>query len=90
MALQAPVVEAPLAQPRAAFEEAVERMRRARLTSDMTFDAAARVYGLVFALESLLDNLAELADQVDELAASAPKRSFFRPQTAPAAPAGAP
>jgi len=59
-------------------------MRQARLTSDMTFDAAARIYGLVFALESLLDNLADLADRVDELAASAPKPPF-RAQATPAA-----
>ena len=85
--LDVTVVDTSLTQPRAAFEEAVERMRQARLTSDMTFDAAARVYGLVFALESLLDNLADLADRVDELAATAPKPGFFRPQ---AAPAGAP
>ena len=85
--LDVALADKPLAQPRAAFEEAVERMRQARLTSDMTFDAAARIYGLVFALESLLDNLADLADRVDELAATAPKRGPFRPQ---AAPAGAP
>jgi uncharacterized membrane protein YccC len=58
----------PIARPRAAFEEAVERVRRARLTSDMTFDPAARVFGLVFALESLLGNLHDLADRVGEMA----------------------
>ena len=39
----------------------------------------------LFALESLLDNLADLADRIDELAAAS--KPAFRPQ---AAPAGAP
>ncbi len=65
-------------QPRARFEEAVERMRQARLTSDMTFDAAARVYGLVFALESLLGNIVELVGLITELAEhqTAPSRGL--------------
>jgi uncharacterized membrane protein YccC len=65
---------ASLERPRAAFEAAVERVRRARLTSDMTFDPAARVFGLVFALESLLGNLQDLADRVGEMAEAAPLR----------------
>ncbi len=58
---------APLAQPRAAFEEAVERIRQARLTADLGFDVAARVFGLVFALESLLANLKDLDSRIAEL-----------------------
>ena len=61
-----------LDQPHAAFEEAVERVRQARLTSDMTFDAAARVFGLVFALESLLANLEDLRERIDETASAEP------------------
>lgn len=61
-----------LDQPRAAFEEAVERVRQAKLTSDMTFDAAARVFGLVFALESLLANLEDLRERIADVSADKP------------------
>ena len=61
-----------LDQPRAAFEAAVERIRQARLTSDMTFDGAARVFGLVFALESILANLQDLRERIAEAASAAP------------------
>ena len=74
---------AALAQPRAAFEEAVERMRQSRVTSDMTFDTAARVYGLVFALESLADNLAGLTERIDEMASPA-RAAASKAQAAPA------
>jgi hypothetical protein len=72
-----------LAQPRAAFEEAVERARAARLTSELTYDAAARVFGLVFALESLLSNLADLSDRVAEMAAQAEPPGGTAQQTLP-------
>ena len=49
------------------FERAVESVRQARLTSDMTFDTAARIWGLVFAVESLLANIAELGVRVGEM-----------------------
>ncbi len=62
----APVEDDRMAQPRAAFEDAVEHVRAARLTTEMTFDAAARVFGLVFALESLAGNLSDLGDRVAE------------------------
>ena len=56
-----------LASPRQAFEAAVEQARQARTTSGMTFEAVARVFGLVFAVESLLANLNDLADRIGEL-----------------------
>ena len=59
-----------LPQLKARFEEAVERVRRGRLTADMTFDPAARVFGLVFALESVLANLADLCDRIDDMAST--------------------
>jgi uncharacterized membrane protein YccC len=65
-----------LDQPRAAFEAAVEQVRQARLTSDMTFDSAARVFGLVFALESILANLGDLRERLGE--AAAPQHSSTR------------
>jgi uncharacterized membrane protein YccC len=58
-----------LSAPRDAFETAVEEARQARFTSDMSFDAAARIYGLVFALESLLHDLEDLDDLIAEMAA---------------------
>lgn len=60
--------EGGLVRPRAVFEDAVEHVRAAKLTSDLGFDAAARVFGLVFALESLLANLSDLEDRVADLA----------------------
>jgi uncharacterized membrane protein YccC len=60
-----------LGEARKAFEAAVERARAARFTSDATFDSAARVYGLVFALESVMANLSDAADRIDELAGQA-------------------
>jgi uncharacterized membrane protein YccC len=61
-----------LDQPRAAFEEAFERARQAKLTWDMSFDDAARVFGLAFALQSLQANLADLHDRIAESAADQP------------------
>jgi uncharacterized membrane protein YccC len=60
-----------LDEARAAFEIAVEQTRAARLTAEIEFDAAARVFGLVFAMESLLSNLSDLTDRVGELAGQA-------------------
>ena len=60
--------ESAVAQAREAFEEAVERVRKARLTAGMTFEAAARIWGLVFGIESLLTNAGELSDRIDEMA----------------------
>ena len=52
---------------RAEFETAVEQARAARVTAEIDFDAAARVFGLVFAMESVLANLADLADRMADL-----------------------
>ena len=68
-----------LGQVRQAFEAAVGTVRAERLTASITLDAAARVFGLVFAVESLLANLSDLADRIAEL----------NGQTAPSAAAGA-
>ncbi len=63
---------------RAGFEGAVQQARAARLTADIDFDAAARIFGLVFAMESVLANLSDLADRMAEL----------QGQAAPSAAAG--
>ena len=68
-----------LEQARAPFETAVEAVRQARLTSELGFDAAARVYGLVFALESLRANVQDLHERIADAADAAP--------AVPAAPA---
>ena len=68
-----------LEEARAAFEAAVEQTRAARLTAEINFDAASRVFGLVFAIESLLSNMSDLADRIEELS----------DHTAPSAAAGA-
>ena len=60
--------EGAVAAAREAFEQAVERVRKARLTAGMTFDAAAMIWGLVFGLESLLTNAEELSDRIGEMA----------------------
>ena len=60
-----------LDQARAAFEAAVQQTRAARLTAEINFDAASRVFGLVFAMESLLANLSDLSDRIAELAGQA-------------------
>ena len=56
-----------LPEARAAFESAVQQAREARLTAEIDFDAAARMFGLVFAMESMLANLAELAERIAEI-----------------------
>jgi uncharacterized membrane protein YccC len=53
----------------AAFQKGVEAFRAAGLTRALGFDTAARVFGLIFALENLYGNLRDLADRVDELSA---------------------
>lgn len=60
-----------LDQARGAFEAAVQQTRAARLTAEINFDAASRVFGLVFAMESLLANLSDLADRIAEVAGQA-------------------
>ena len=56
-----------LPDARAAFETAVQQAREARLTAEIDFDAAARLFGLVFAMESVLANLADLAQRIAEI-----------------------
>lgn len=51
----------------AAFQKCVEEFRAAGLTRALGFDTAARVFGLIFAIENLYGNLRDLADRVDEL-----------------------
>jgi uncharacterized membrane protein YccC len=67
---------------RAAFETAVRQAREARMTSEMSFDAAAQVFGLVFALESLLANLADLHERIAETASNAPAPAPAQPAAA--------
>lgn len=54
----------------AAFQKSVEEFRAAGLTRQLGFDTAARVFGLIFAIENLYGNLRDLADRVDELDAA--------------------
>lgn len=53
-----------------AFQKSVEEFRGAGLTRALGFDTAARVFGLIFAIENLYGNLRDLADRVDELDAA--------------------
>jgi len=54
------------AQPHQAFQTAVEALRDSGATKALAFDDAARVFGLVFAIENLVGNLGDLADRVEE------------------------
>lgn len=54
----------------ATFQKSVEEFRAAGLTRSLGFDTAARVFGLIFAIENLYGNLRDLADRVDELDAA--------------------
>jgi len=55
-------------QRHADLAASVGQARAERLTASLTFDGAARFFGLVFALQTLARNLDDLADRVDELA----------------------
>ena len=50
----------------AAFHEALEQLRRERLTADQTFESIGHVFGLAFALDGLHRNLTDLADRLGE------------------------
>ena len=50
------------------FAARFDALRRTGLTRDLDFDAAGRVFGLAFTLESLHRDLIDLADRVDEVA----------------------
>jgi uncharacterized membrane protein YccC len=56
-----------------AFEAQVEDMREERLTSALDFDAAARVFGLIFSLQTLFGNLGDLGERVEELSVRQPR-----------------
>ncbi len=75
---RSPVIVAPGGDLLAEFEAAVTEVRAARLTADMTTDAAARVFGLVFALESLVDNISDLGDRLIEMSPAAPAHADLR------------
>jgi uncharacterized membrane protein YccC len=53
----------------AAFLEALEQLRRERLTADQTFESIGHVFGLAFALDGLHRNLTDLADRLGEAGA---------------------
>lgn len=57
-------VEAALAD----LESRLAALRAERATAALDLDAVGRLYGLVFALESLRRNLTDLADRIDEAA----------------------
>jgi len=64
---QAAVVQPPMfAASHDEFQDAVAALRRERLTRDLTFDAVGAVFSFAFALESLYENLGDLADRIDE------------------------
>jgi uncharacterized membrane protein YccC len=63
----------PLDAAHAAFQKEVEGFRAAGLTRGLSFDTAARVFGLIFAIENLYGNLRDLADRIDELATDQPR-----------------
>ena len=70
---RAPIGATSVEAAQATFEVAVAEVRAARLTADMTVDAASRLFGLVFALESLVDNIADLGDRLAEMSPSPPE-----------------
>lgn len=60
------------------FAAAIETLRTGRATSALDFDAAGRVFGVVFAIEQLHRNLGDLADRIDEAAAAPARTSFIQ------------
>jgi uncharacterized membrane protein YccC len=67
------VEDADLVAAHEAFENDVEAFRAAKVTGDLDFDDASRVFGLVFALQNLFANLIDLGDRIDELAVRQPR-----------------
>ena len=63
-----PVDDADLVAAHEAFERRIEAFRAAELTGALDFDDAARVFGLIFGLQSLFVNLTDLGDRIDEAA----------------------
>lgn len=70
---QIPADRGPLDAAHAAFQKDVDAFRDAGLTRGLSFDTAARVFGLIFAIENLYGNLRDLADRIDELAVGQPR-----------------
>jgi uncharacterized membrane protein YccC len=58
-------------QAHVAFQDAVETLRVSGATHALPFDDAARVFGLVFAIENLFGNLGDFADRIEEAAGKA-------------------
>jgi hypothetical protein len=48
------------------FQDCVEGLRRNGLTRELEFDEAARVFGLVFAIENLFGNLSDFNERIEE------------------------
>jgi uncharacterized membrane protein YccC len=57
------------AQAHQAFHDNVEVMREKGLTQELAFDDAARVFGLVFAIENLFSNLGDFEERIEEATA---------------------
>ena len=56
------------AQTHQAFQDAVEALRETGGTRALAFDDAARVFGLVFAVENLFGNLGDFEERIEEAA----------------------
>ena len=56
------------AQAHQAFQDAVEALRETGGTRALAFDDAARVFGLVFAVENLFGNLGDFEERIEEAA----------------------
>ena len=56
------------AEAHQAFQICVEGLRQKGMTRDLEFDAAARVFGLVFAIENLFANLGDFEERIEEAA----------------------
>lgn len=69
-----PVPREDIAARHDAFAARFDALRHAGVTRELDFDAAGRVFGLAFTLESLHRDLADLADRVDEVATGRRKR----------------
>jgi uncharacterized membrane protein YccC len=52
-----------------AFQTCFEGLREKGITRDLEFDGAARVFGLVFAIENLFANLGDFEERIEEAAA---------------------
>lgn len=54
------------AEAHQAFQSCVEGLREKGVTRDLEFDDAARVFGLVFAIENLFGNLGDFEERIEE------------------------